>query len=393
MKIVFFEARHDSFYGAQQSLLTLFSGLRSTAPGAVKAVLVTTGEGPLSHAFRDAGHEVVVLPSGARSSRFGGAVLGDGLGGRLRTGLEMLRYNLRLRRWLLDTGVDLVYANNARSMMFCGPAALAAGLPRLWYVRGDQRVRGLFAAALRLSNRVVLIAEALRSVFTPAERSRFSERFRVLNTGFDVTHFARPAAVRVEMRRKLGVPDRAFVVGMVGSISARKGHDLLVPALDGLMNAKTHVHALIVGGAVEGSEQFAEDLKAQTAVLAPASRWHWLGYRQDIADCYAAMDLLVLPSRAEGLPRTVVEALAAGLPVVASAAGASRQLLGDARLGQVVEPLTVESLQSAMTDAIQRADGGSASRAFRQSYVQDNLSIEAYVNGFLTIARELVNDH
>lgn len=392
MKVAFFEVRHESFYGAQQSLLTLFEGLRAASALALDATLVTTGEGPLSVAFRQAGHRVVVLPVGKRSRRFGGAVVRDGVPGKLLSAGELLAFNLRVRAWLRAERIDLVYANNARSMVFCGLGAMLAGLPRLWYVRSDQRVKGLFAAALRLSSRVVLIADALICAFTPAEQRRYHSRFRTLNTGFEVAAFTRSAETRAAMRACLGVPQTAEVVGMVGSISERKGHDLLVAALEPMMAERPELHVLLVGGMTAGSDAFAAGLQAFTLASPCSSRWHWLGYRQDVADCYAAMDLLVLPSRGEGLPRTVVEALAAGLPVVASAAGASRQLLANRELGHVVDPLSTETLRRAVADALERADNGYEARSRRQLYVNEQLSVEAYVNGFYAIAKELVDE-
>ncbi len=127
-------------------------------------------------------------------------------------------------------------------------------------------------------------------------------------------------------RSRLGVPDDAMVVGAAGRIDTWKGLEVLLDAVPELQRLRPGLEVVIAGGPVEGKEAYARRL-ADRAAARPGV--HWLGARDDMAELMADLDVLVLPStEPEPFGLSVIEALASGVPVVATAAGGPLEILG-----------------------------------------------------------------
>jgi len=149
----------------------------------------------------------------------------------------------------------------------------------------------------------------------------------VINNGLGKT----PFRSREEARRDLRVSSGEFVVGFVGRLVRQKGLDLLVAALP-LVVAPGVQWRLVVAG--EGDQS--DVLRAQADELRVADRITWLGWR-DGPSVIAAFDLLALPSRYEGFPYVALEALQAGVPLLATSSSGASELLGDPPAGLLVE--------------------------------------------------------
>jgi glycosyltransferase involved in cell wall biosynthesis len=208
-----------------------------------------------------------------------------------------------------------VVAHHIGPYIYGGLAARLAGVPVLAHVEHDgwhlvaPRRRVLTRALERLLRpRHVAVS---RSVADIVSRLLPTADVRVVTNGIDLVRFV--PADKVHARRRLGLPLDVRLVGSVGRLVPVKGHDVLVQAVRALPE---EVHVVIVGDGSEGPSlrQLADD-------LGTAARVHFIGHRDDIPDVLPAFDVFCLPSRSEGLPRSVIEAQACGLPVVASDVG------------------------------------------------------------------------
>jgi len=188
-----------------------------------------------------------------------------------------------------------------------------------------------------------------------------------IGNGIDIARFSPDVAARAReaTRAALGIAPGEVVVGMVGRLVREKGFVEFFEAMRRAMAARSVVRTLIVGPNDKGQS---DGLNPETfaATLDPA-RTTWLGHRDDLPELYAAMDVFALPSYREGIPRTLMEASAMGLPVVASNIRGCREVLKDGVTGILVEPRTVEPLAEAVLrladDASLRARLGAAGRA------------------------------
>lgn len=158
-----------------------------------------------------------------------------------------------------------------------------------------------------------------------------------------------------QARKNLALPEKALVLGTVGRLEEQKGHRYLIEAL-GLINRHgVNAYLLLIG---DGRERLA--LKELAEQLGLGERVLFLGTRSDLGGLFRAMDLFVMPSLWEGLSLAMLSAMAAGLPVVATAVGGVGQVLGDDEHGYTVSPGNAEALASVIQSAL--ADWGSVLR-------------------------------
>lgn len=164
-------------------------------------------------------------------------------------------------------------------------------------------------------------------------------RIRVIRNGIDVKPFqAESAGARESVRSEMGIPQEALVVGSLGRLSPQKNLDLFLETAACLARAPATAGA---GGGlwfvVAGGGPALAGLRALAADLGLEDRIVFTGPRRDVARVLSAFDIFVLTSHTEGLPNAVMEAMAAGLPVVATRAGGTDELVEEAVTGHLVE--------------------------------------------------------
>ena len=167
-----------------------------------------------------------------------------------------------------------------------------------------------------------------------------ASRITQIYNGVDVEAFA-PSG-RAEARRALGIRDDDFAVGTVGRLDPVKGHDSLLQAF-GLLPRDRRCQLLIVGGGPGRP-----DLQRLQGQLGLGDRLRLLGERQDIGLILRSLDVFVLPSLGEGISNAILEAMATGLPVVATRVGGNPELVEDGVTGVLVDPGSHRALATAL---------------------------------------------
>jgi glycosyltransferase involved in cell wall biosynthesis len=188
--------------------------------------------------------------------------------------------------------------------------------------------------------------------------------------------------VRAKIRREFGVGPDAMLVGAVGNLEPRKGLTYLLRALQEVAAAEPLVRLVIVGGYCPSEHVGRLHQAAQE--LGIASRIIWTGHRDDVADILSALDVYVSASLEESLPLTILEALAAGLPVVATAVGGVPECIADGQTGLLVAPANSKALAAAILavsrSAALRQQLGQAGRQFAVEHFsaeRQTIAIEA----------------
>lgn len=136
--------------------------------------------------------------------------------------------------------------------------------------------------------------------------------YQIINNAIDAAAYTYDPEKRIEMRQKLGLGDE-LIVGHVGRFNLQKNHQFLLDIFAALLKKEPNAVLMLVGG----GENMAK-IQAKTQTLGIAEHVRFLGIRSDVADLLQAMDVFVFPSLYEGLPVTMVEAQAAGLPCLIS---------------------------------------------------------------------------
>ncbi|MBO1075482.1 glycosyltransferase [Roseomonas marmotae] len=244
-----------------------------------------------------------------------------------------LRFAWRLARHLRARGSEVVHAHNDTALFYAVLATrlLAGRRPRVvgtfhsWPARGSWKARALNRAVAPAAS-VVAVSRELASRLT---RTGWLRRCGVIRNGIALEQRSGTQAERM-WRRELGIPDQAVLVGHVGRMDPVKRHADLLRAAELLRPGHPEVMFLLVGrGALEG------EIHARAAGL-PNIRI--LPQVTDIPGLLRSLDIFVLCSAHEGAPLALLEAMAAGLPLVATRVGGIPEMLGEAAPAGLLVP-------------------------------------------------------
>ena len=264
----------------------------------------------------------------------------------------------RMIRYLRDMGADLVHTQLEFANVIGNISARLMRLPSVCTVhvlpsegsnikRGlHQRLEGFILRSL--CDRVIAVAEGPRQAHLAATGASPAQVITIYN-GIDLsifTDFDR-AAARSAVRQELGIPQDARVLITVAVLRPEKGIEYMLRALPSILAVEPNAWYLIVGDGPRRSE-----LLAEVERCGIQGRAIFAGMRSDIPRILAAGDLFVLPSLTEALPTVLAEAMAARLPIVASAVGGVAEMVVDGGNGRLVEPRDVEALSRACRDLL-----------------------------------------
>lgn len=233
----------------------------------------------------------------------------------------------------------------------------------------------------RLSTLVVVNASAIRDVLVKKERVP-AEKVSIVYNGVDVTRFAEAPRDREKVLPQVGRDTK--VVAVLGNMySPMKGHAFLVEAARSVCRIQPDVVFLLIG---DGKER--PRLEQQVKEGGLERKVIFLGRREDIPELLACCDLSVLPSEAEGLPNSVLEAMAAGLPVVATCVGGVPEIIRNGMDGLLVPPRDPTALAEAILRALCDPDLAKRLAAAGQERVRTRFSFD----GLLTTLERLYRD-
>jgi glycosyltransferase involved in cell wall biosynthesis len=275
-------------------------------------------------------------------------LIGHSKGGRARRFGHVWR---ELRRELAR-GIDVVHTHHLGMLLHVRMASLPRrrwGWVHTEHVRPEleppdvysARIRRLAPFLLRAPDAVTGVSDAVGEYFL-REASVPPERVRVIYNGVDVERFAAPCD-RAAKRQELGIPGEAWVIGTVANLRPQKNHALLVEAFAHLLTTVPRARLVLVGGG-----PLMADLRRQVDALGIADRVSLLGPRLDTPELLAMLDVYCLPSRYEGLPLSLLEAMAAGLPIVATRVLGISEIIRDEETGLLVPSEDAAALAKAL---------------------------------------------
>jgi glycosyltransferase involved in cell wall biosynthesis len=274
-------------------------------------------------------------------------------------------------RWCRATGIAVLQTCEVYSNIFGLPAGALASVPvRIGSRRGfvePRGLQGLQRAAYSAAHRVVANSQAAAARLR-AERVP-DQKITVIPNGIDPSIFpAREYSMR---------PRR---IAMVACLREEKRIDVLVRAASRILARHPEAEFLIAGDGTCRDQLMT--LARETGVM---HRFHFLGHRDDVPAVLAQADVFVLPSRSEASPNSVIEAMAAGLPVVATNVGGIPELVAEGQTGRLVAPGDPEALAGALLDMLEHperaADFGRAGRR----RIEDTYSFDRMVEQFETL--------
>jgi glycosyltransferase involved in cell wall biosynthesis len=332
----------------------------------------------------EAGHSVLVVSlAPASDSPLAAAFEARGVGVRTepkRVGLDPT-LSLRLARLFRRERPTVVHTHNRVPLIYAAAPARVAGArvvhTRHGPGRGSGGERWLRRAAGQFLNAYVAVTPELETLARELGDCH-PGKLSVIENGIDLARFTPAPDARAAARAALGLPENAWVVGSVGRLAPEKDYPLFVRAAAPLLGPDARL--LIVGG---GSE--AEAIRAEANRAGVGAFVTLPGPRDDVPSALAAMDAFALSSKLEGLPLSVLEAMAVKLPVVVPAIGGLPTLIRDGETGLLFPAGDATALGRHLGGL--RADPARARTiaAAGQAYVHQRHSREAMVRRYLDL--------
>lgn len=340
--------------GAQETALRCASGLAETG---YDVVLVSgpehDAEGSLADEVRRRDIELLVVPSLRRAIR----------PHRDLAALWMLVALFRRER------PTIVHTHSSKAGVLGRLAARIAGVPFVVHTvhgwsfnestgRWGRRLAILLERALaRMTDVLVVVTPRDADKGLRCGIGRRSQ-YRVVRSGLDLSEFRASAGRRARARGALGIPHDARVVGCVTRLAVQKDPLTMLRAWAEIAGAVPGVRFVIVGDG-----PLRREVEAELDRSGIAERTLLLGVRRDVAEVLASFDVFVLTSRWEGLPRAVIEAMAAGVPVVATDVDGVAEVIDDRLTGRLVPPGNAHAMASVILELF---DDGDESEALAQ---------------------------
>jgi glycosyltransferase involved in cell wall biosynthesis len=398
LRVLYLSAYPHRLAGANRSLLELVSHLPR---GEVRPLVALTAEGPVAQAYRAVGLEPILLPVPAALNTFGGGLLRASLASKLGLALRYLTgLTASLATLLRSRAIDVVHVNEPRALGLATAAARLAGCKVVAHLRGELPFSRPACALFELApDRIVAVSDAVRNGLSEYGRAKTTRVYNGIGASVPDQSLALPW---LEALGRRGV----VRVGCFAQIVPFKGIHHLFEAV-ALLNSRGlggRLAVFCLGDLPGGYEDY--------------HRWLWerheamgltnvtvAGWQASPYPWYRHMDVAVLPSVThellplgdtikeirgnEGFPRTHLEAMHFGLPIVGTRiAGVPEQVL-DGETGFVVPPADPEALAEALGHLVQSSElrhrFGSAGR----QRVTRLFSTEAYVRGVLEVYRGL----
>ena len=287
----------------------------------------------------------------------------------------------KLARLFRRTKTDIVHTRNAEAFFYGFLGAKIAGVSRIIHSEhgrtfNDRPLRFIVQRHFsRYTDRIFSVTEQLkhdlvRNIGIPASR------IEVLYNGVDLGRF-KPAS-RPDILTQLGFQPNDVVVGTVGRLVTVKNYSLLLQAVRALDRADIKL-ALVGDGPERGA------LEKMATMLGLGKQVRFLGHRDNVSELLAAFDIFVLPSISEGMSNTLLEAMGAGIAVVASDVGGNPEIVNDGIDGLLFPSGNVEALASQLQSLLTNADRRAQLARGGRERVLHSFTIDAMISRYETL--------
>jgi len=351
--------------GGEKKLLELVSELRRLHDDEFHLTVCSVGQGgPLQAEFENTGVRTVVFP---------------------KKGKYDCTLIWKVAKLLKEEKADLVQTTLFYADVIGAAAAKLVGIKNVFSweaITQPYRLRHMIA--YRLAGKVFRYSIAVSTAIQNKvirERHIPTGKTMTIHYGIDLKRFRPQADSRV--RQSLGFAPADVLIGTTARFTEQKGHAHLLSAATKILTRFPGVHFVFVG---DGPLQ--EPLRQEVNRLGLNPAVHFLGFRSDMQRVLNAFDLFVLPSLYEGFPNAVLEAMACGLPVVATRVDGTPEAVADRQTGLLVPPKNANALADATIRLLSRPEEMRRMGTAGRKRVEEAFALEKQIEQFVTLYRD-----
>lgn len=298
---------------------------------------------------------------------------------------------MRVLRLARANGVQLVHLNNGvDGMLSALIAAKLLRLPVIAHARGPVATEGVARAYAGMADHWIAVSGEMARNLRAAGVDE--SRTTVVHDAIDLTQFTQSPAPS-GLRDELGIPEDARLFGVFARIVDWKGIREFVHAARIVIQRVPAAHAIVVGDASDGSEEYYRGVIHLAAELGIADRVHFTGFREDVADLMRMCDVVVHSSIVpEPFGMTVIEAMATGTPVVAANAGGPTEIIPSSEYGLLVDPTVPEELADAVVQFLEDPALAAYVGANGARRIREHFSAERYARDVEAVYAQVLPD-
>lgn len=288
--------------------------------------------------------------------------------------------------------VDIIHAHEFAMNTYCTLLAALTRVPCITTIHGknyssDKWHRRAAYRVVARRTKMVAVSDDIKD-FLATQVGIPSKQIMTIPNGIDIARYSLPQSTRATLRTELGLSDHQRVIGSVGRLEPVKGHTHLLQAAR--VVCERHPEAVFV---LAGQGQLRDALARQADALGIGQKVRFLGYREDVSSVLAGIDIFVLPSLSEGLPLSLLEAMAANTPVVASNVGGIPEVIQNQESGLLAQPAEPTDLADKILTLL---DHPPLARRYAQNahaIVTTRFGMGAMVDAYEGLYRQLSSRH
>ena len=365
--ILFLQSSSEG-YGSGKIILQV---LRFYQNQGFSPVVVLTNEGAIQRDLGELGIPFYIQNLGILRRKY---VSPSGLLNRLIKNLKAYRFLSQLHEMY---GFELVYSNTL-AVVVGAYWARRKGLPHIWHIHeillGPRPLVSWLAALLDKSTPMpIAVSQAVADHWQPLVKK---SKIQVIHNGIPYESFlnANPT-----LKQELGLSESSVLIGMIGRINPGKGQLFFIELADSLCKSFSEAHFVLVGDPFPGYEPILEEVKREIREKSLETRVTYLGFREDIPEVMASLDIFVLPSvLPDSFPTVILEAMASGKPVVATRSGGASEMVVNGETGFLIPIGNVEEGRVALEQLIRDPDLREQLGESGRTRVLNTYSLEAF---------------
>jgi L-malate glycosyltransferase len=322
-RVLFYESRPE-WGGAQKCELDLFLSLKGQG---IHTYFLSSTDGPMIDRVKESGEEVTIIPISHNVNKV--------RKGQVKTGLLFLIYQLScmlphlfwVSFFILRNRINIVYTSQFRSQLVVGWVAKLLGCKVIWHIHGEEELNNILSkVSVTTADKIIVVSHTLLNRYTE-QFPEWKPKFVAVLNGVDIT------AAEEKQKNEL------FTLSMVGTLIEGKRQDLAIIACAKLVQMGYRVQLQILGEKPPWhADNYRSELQNLVDQYGISNYVSFLGWVENPSNTLIHSDVFILPSNTEGMPLSIIEAMALGLPCIATNVGGIPELIIEGETGFLIKP-------------------------------------------------------